>query len=90
MKSILDPSFHYTPSAETDVRKTFARIWRELRAREKLQASAGPPGNTAREDHDRELEDQPPVDTVAVHESVPGISLVTFVGTRLSGPRRLD
>ena len=31
MKSILDPSFRYTPSAETDLRKTFARIRREQR-----------------------------------------------------------
>jgi hypothetical protein len=32
MKSILDPTFRYTPSVETDVRRTFARIRRELRA----------------------------------------------------------
>jgi hypothetical protein len=31
MKSILDPSFRYTPSVETDLRKTFARVRRELR-----------------------------------------------------------
>lgn len=31
MKSILDPSFHYVPSASTDLRKTFARIRREQR-----------------------------------------------------------
>ena len=31
MKSILDPSFRYTSSAETDLRKTFARIRRENR-----------------------------------------------------------
>jgi len=29
MKSIFDPSFRYTPSYETDVRKTFERIRRE-------------------------------------------------------------
>jgi len=29
MKSILDPSFRYTMSVETDLRKTFARIRRE-------------------------------------------------------------
>lgn len=29
MKSILDSSFKYTPSAETDLRKTFARLRRE-------------------------------------------------------------
>ena len=32
MKSILDPTFRYTPSVETDIRKTFARIRGELRA----------------------------------------------------------
>jgi hypothetical protein len=31
MKSILDPSFRYTSSANTDIRKTFARVRRELR-----------------------------------------------------------
>ena len=31
MKSILDRSFHYTPSAQTDLRKTFARLRREQR-----------------------------------------------------------
>lgn len=29
MKSILDPTFRYIPSAQTDLRKTFARIRRE-------------------------------------------------------------
>lgn len=32
MKSVLDSSFRYTPSTETDVRKTFERIRREQRA----------------------------------------------------------
>ena len=31
MKSILDRSFRYTPSVDTDLRKTFARIRREQR-----------------------------------------------------------
>jgi len=30
MKSILDPSFRYTSSAETDLRKTFTKIRRAL------------------------------------------------------------
>ena len=30
-KSILDPSFRYTSSANTDIRKTFARARREMR-----------------------------------------------------------
>ena len=31
MKSLLDPTFRYVPSVQTDIRKTFARIRRELR-----------------------------------------------------------
>jgi hypothetical protein len=30
-RSILDPSFQYVPSVETDLRRTFARVRRELR-----------------------------------------------------------
>ena len=29
MKSILDPTFRYVPSAATDIRKTFRRVRRE-------------------------------------------------------------
>jgi hypothetical protein len=39
MKSILDPSFRYTSSVQTDVRKTFARIRRELREREQSKSN---------------------------------------------------
>ena len=39
MKSILDPTFHYVPSVETDLKKTFSRIRREMeKARAKNQA----------------------------------------------------
>lgn len=38
MKSILDPTFHYTPSTSTDLRKTFARVRREMRKRERTDA----------------------------------------------------
>jgi len=31
LKSILDPNFRYVPSDQTDIRKTFARVRRELR-----------------------------------------------------------
>jgi hypothetical protein len=31
MKSILDPTFRYTPSFSTDIRETFARARRESR-----------------------------------------------------------
>ncbi len=30
-KSLLDPNFRYTPAAATDIRKTFARVRREMR-----------------------------------------------------------
>jgi len=47
MKSILDPSFRYTTSAETDLRKTFARVRRELRKQrlEQSTQSFDEPGN---------------------------------------------
>lgn len=38
MKSILDPTFRYTKSIDTDLRKTFARIRREQRAAQLKQA----------------------------------------------------
>ena len=38
MKSILDPTFRYTKSVETDLRKTFARIRRELRNQQQRQS----------------------------------------------------
>jgi hypothetical protein len=38
MKSILDPTFRYTSSANTDLRKTFARIRRESRRQMQVPA----------------------------------------------------
>jgi hypothetical protein len=40
MKSIFDRSFRYTSSAETDLRKTFARIRRRIREEEELRVLA--------------------------------------------------
>ena len=45
MKSILDRSFQYTPSAQTDLRKTFARVRREQRMRELSQAKVSAEAN---------------------------------------------
>jgi hypothetical protein len=42
MKSILDPSFKYTPSTSTDVRKTFAKAFREERLKEKRREEQRP------------------------------------------------
>lgn len=41
MKSILDPAFRYVPSTSTDLRKTFARVRREM---QRAAASAAPTG----------------------------------------------
>ena len=42
MKSILDPSFKYTPSISTDVRKTFAKVLREERLKAKQKEEHKP------------------------------------------------
>ncbi len=34
MKSILDPTFKYSKAVETDLRKTFARVRREMKEQE--------------------------------------------------------
>ena len=47
MKSILDPSFRYTSSANTDLRKTFARVRRELRKQPAQGTDSEPPTNVA-------------------------------------------
>ena len=41
MKSILDPSFRYTKSIDTDLRKTFARIRREQQKHARVQMPEG-------------------------------------------------
>jgi len=40
MKSIFDRSFHYTPSVDTDLKKTFARVRRQLKEQEQSRALA--------------------------------------------------
>lgn len=42
MKSILDPTFQYIPAANTDLRKTFARLRREMRKAEGADQPAEP------------------------------------------------
>lgn len=70
MKSILDPSFRYTTSAETDLRKTFARVRGELR-KQRLEPSTQsmgesgnivpfPPGEVRRTVFACEVVDVPP------------------------------
>ncbi len=44
MKSILDHSFRYTKSIDTDIRRTFARIRREQRQQARSQVEGETPG----------------------------------------------
>ena len=37
-RSILDPTFRYVPAASTDLGRTFARLRRELSARDRANA----------------------------------------------------
>lgn len=39
--SLTDPSFRYVPSTQTDLRKTFRRVRRELEARARLVEQPG-------------------------------------------------
>ena len=43
MKSLLDPTFRYVPSSQTDIRKTFARVRREMRQRPRAPEGLPPP-----------------------------------------------
>jgi hypothetical protein len=49
MKSVLDRSFQYTPAVETDLKKTFARIRRQLREenRQRVLADAEAKGKVS-------------------------------------------
>ena len=46
VKSILDSSFRYTNSVETDLRKTFARIRRQQRTDQQAQVKAETESNS--------------------------------------------
>jgi len=40
MKSILDPSFRYVSSSNTDIRKTFARVRRQQKSADRVPVVA--------------------------------------------------
>ena len=79
MKSILDPSFEYTPSYETDIQQTFARVWRELGDREDSQAEVGADRDSLWLECNGELVDAGAVGVVGVRVSALGIEMVEFV-----------
>jgi hypothetical protein len=47
VKSILNRSFRYTPSHETDLRKTFAKIRREQRLQARKEQADAPRANVS-------------------------------------------
>jgi len=56
MKSILDPSFRYTPSVSTDLKKTFARIRRmERESQAEAEAKSGAAAKIVRIDATRKI-----------------------------------
>jgi hypothetical protein len=79
MKSILDPSFHYTSSGQTDIRKTFERVWRELRVREGPERTSVPEHNRPRRGRNGEALNVGWFDAVVIRESAPGIEVITCV-----------
>ena len=82
MKSILDPSFEYTPSIETDIQKTFARVWRELGEREAANADLDDDGDSLWLECNGELVDASSVQIIGVRTTALVADLVEFVCPR--------
>ena len=82
MKSILDSSFEYTPSIETDIQQTFARVWRELGEREEAEADFGADRDSLWLECNGELVDAGSVKIVGVRTPALVADLVEFVCPR--------
>jgi len=82
MKSILDPSFDYTPSVTTDIRKTFERVWRELGEREDSEADCETDRNSVWLECNGDLVDTASVKILAVRRSALGVKVVDFICPR--------
>jgi len=82
MKSILDPSFHYTWSTETDLEKTLERMWRELDEREEAESTCGFAYSKVRLECSDEIVDIGSVDLLGLRTSVANIELIQFVCPR--------
>jgi hypothetical protein len=78
MKSILDPSFEYTPSNETDIRQTFARVWRELGEREESEEDPSTDRDSVWLECNGELVDAGSVNIVRVRKSALLVEMVEF------------
>jgi hypothetical protein len=82
MKSILDPDFEYTSSAETDIRVTFERVWRELDTRDQSDTSLEEDCNSVWLECNGELVDSCSVKVLRVRKSSLGFTMLDFVCPR--------
>jgi len=82
MKSILDSSFRYTPSTETDLAKTFARMWAELEARERAEAGSGSGLTKVRLECNDELVGIGSVELLGLRDSGAATELIVFLCPR--------
>ncbi len=82
MKSILDPSFEYTPSDETDIQHSFAPVWRELEEREESQADPDADRDSVLLECSGDLVDAGSVKIVGVRKSALVVEVVEFVCPR--------
>jgi hypothetical protein len=82
MKSILDPSFEYTPSFQTDIHETFARVWRELGEREDAEENFGADRDSLWLECNGELVDAGSVEIVGVRMPALVADIVEFVCPR--------
>ena len=79
MKSILDPSFEYTSSVHTDIRKTFDRLWRDMAAREDEEDEPDADRNSIWLECNGDLVDFSSVKVVRVRRSGFGAEIVEFI-----------
>ena len=86
MKSIIDPSFEYTPSIQTDIEQTFARVWRELGEREKAEAGLDDDRDGLWLECNGELVDAGSVKIVGVRKPTLVAEIVEFVCPRCNQP----
>ena len=91
MKSIFDSSFHYTPSMETDLEKTFERVWRELDERDQAESTSGSSLSKVRLECNDQVVDTGAVELMGLRDSGPGTLLIQFIcprcGRRHESPR---
>ena len=82
VKSILDPSFAYTPSINTDIRRTFERVWRELGEREPSRGTSRIDRDSLWLDCNGDLVDSGAVKVLGIRQSAPGVEMVQFLCPR--------